>query len=89
MGLRIAPDVEDEPLATDKPLLALGNKALLSPHMVSSNLGGGLHPMAVRATKSVLTALRGGFPDNVYNKDVIPRWDERFGGQSLLNGPTG
>ena len=44
---------------------------------------------AVRATKSVLTALRGGFPDNVYNKDVIPRWDERFGGQSLLNGPTG
>ncbi len=89
MGLRIAPNVEDEPLATDKPLLALGNKALLSPHMVSSNLGSGLHPMAVRATKSVLTALRGGFPDNVYNKDVIPRWDERFGGQSLLNGPTG
>ncbi|MCH6578694.1 MAG: hypothetical protein IH807_12840 [Proteobacteria bacterium] len=45
--------------------------------------------MALWATKSVLTALRGGFPDNVYNKDVIPRWDERFGGQSLLNGPTG
>ncbi len=77
MGLRIAPDVEDERLATDKPLLAtdkpllaLGNKALLSPHMVSSNLGGGLHPMAVWATKSVLSALRGGIPDNVYNKKV-------------------
>ncbi len=33
-------------------------------------IGGGLHPMAVWATKSVLSALRGGIPDNVYNKKV-------------------
>lgn len=75
---------EDEPLATDSPLLALGNKVLLSPHMVSSNLGSGLHPGALWATRSVLTALGGEVPDNVYNKEVIGRWDERFGGQKLL-----
>ena len=25
----------------------------------------------------------GGIPDNVYNKDVLPRWRERFGGASV------
>jgi hypothetical protein len=33
----------------------------------------------------VLTALAGNVPDNVYNRDVIPRWKERFGGVSLSN----
>jgi hypothetical protein len=33
----------------------------------------------------VLTALGGEVPDNVYNKEVIGRWDERFGGQKLLS----
>ena len=37
------------------------------------------------ATRSVLTALAGRIPDNVYNKDVIPRWKERFGGASISN----
>jgi len=31
---------------------------------------------------SALTALKGGIPDNVYNREVIPRWKERFGGAS-------
>jgi hypothetical protein len=35
------------------------------------------------ATRSVVTALKGGIPDNVYNKDVLPRWRERFGGLSI------
>jgi hypothetical protein len=35
--------------------------------------------------RSVLTALAGGIPDNVYNKDVIPRWRERFGGASVTS----
>ena len=35
------------------------------------------------ATRSVVTALQGGIPDNVYNRDVIPRWKERFGGASV------
>jgi hypothetical protein len=29
--------------------------------------------------------LRGGVPDNVYNKEVIPRWRERFGGASVID----
>ena len=33
--------------------------------------------------RSVLTALKGGIPDNVYNKDVLPKWKERFGGASV------
>jgi hypothetical protein len=32
----------------------------------------------------VLSALRGEVPDNVYNKEVIPRWREKFGGASLI-----
>jgi hypothetical protein len=35
------------------------------------------------ATRSVVTALKGGIPDNVYNREVIPRWKERFGGASV------
>jgi hypothetical protein len=31
----------------------------------------------------VLTALAGNMPDNVYNREVIPRWKERFGGVAL------
>jgi hypothetical protein len=32
----------------------------------------------------VLRALRGEVPDNVFNKDVIPRWQQRFGGQDVF-----
>jgi phosphoglycerate dehydrogenase-like enzyme len=76
---------EDEPLATDSPLRHLGDKVLLSPHMVSSNLGSGLKPGIAWATRSVLRALRGEVPDNVFNTDVIPRWRERFGGQNVVS----
>ncbi len=75
---------EDEPLAADSPLRYLGNKVLLSPHMISSNVGSGLKPGIAWATRSVLSALRGEVPDNVFNKDVIPRWQARFGGRSVF-----
>lgn len=75
---------EDEPLSLDSPLRKLGDKVILSAHMVSSNKGSGLHPGVVWATQSVLTALRGEVPDNVYNKEVIEQWKSRFGGKSLL-----
>ena len=75
---------EDEPLATQSPLLGLGDKVLLSPHMVSSNRGSGLGPGIEWSTRSVLLALAGEVPDNVYNKEVIPKWRDRFGGRSLL-----
>ena len=72
---------EDEPLPAESPLRELGNKVLLSPHMVSSNIGSGLGPGITWATDSVIHALNGEVPDNVYNKEVIPRWLERFGGK--------
>ena len=74
---------EEEPLALDSQLRNLGDTVLLSPHMVSSNVGSGLGPGIRWATESVLAALRGEVPDNVYNKDVIPRWQRRFGGNSV------
>ncbi len=48
--------------------------------MVSSNAGsGGLRPGVKWATQSVLSALQGEVPDNVYNKSVIPAWEKRVG----------
>jgi phosphoglycerate dehydrogenase-like enzyme len=77
---------EEEPLTLDSPLRNLGDKVLLSPHMVSSNVGSGLGPGIRWATESVLTALRGEVPDNVYNQEVVPRWERRFGRQSVWGG---
>lgn len=74
---------EEEPLPLESPLRKLGDKVLLSPHMVSSTKGSGLKPGIVWATESVLRALRGEVPDNVYNKEVIPRWQSRFGSKSV------
>jgi hypothetical protein len=47
--------------------------------MISSNVGSGLKPGIAWATRSVLSALRGEVPDNVFNVDVIPSWQARFG----------
>jgi phosphoglycerate dehydrogenase-like enzyme len=79
---------EEEPLPLDSPLRKLGDRVLLSPHSASYTEGGELRQGVAWATRSVLTALNGGIPDNVYNRDVIPRWKERFGGASIAgNGP--
>jgi phosphoglycerate dehydrogenase-like enzyme len=74
---------EEEPLPEDSPLRALGDKVLLSPHSAGFNGGGELRPGVAWAARSVMTALQGGIPDNVYNREVIPRWTERFGGVSI------
>ena len=74
---------EEEPLPVDSPLRQLGDKVLLSPHSASFNDGGQLRPGVAWATRSVLAALKGQVPDNVYNREVIPRWKERFGGLDL------
>jgi phosphoglycerate dehydrogenase-like enzyme len=75
---------EDEPLPKDSPLLELGAKVLLSPHMVSSNWASGLAPGVEWAVRSVLQVLRGEVPDNVFNSEALPRWRERFGGRPAL-----
>jgi phosphoglycerate dehydrogenase-like enzyme len=74
---------EEEPLPMDSPMRRLGDKVLFSPHSAAFNEGGELRPGIVWATRSVLTALSGKVPDNVYNKEVVPRWRERFGDTSL------
>ncbi len=76
---------EAEPLPPDSPLRTLGNRILLSPHAASYNLGGELRPGMAWAVRSVLSALRGDVPDNVYNTEVIPKWRERFGAASALS----
>lgn len=76
---------ESEPLPGDSPLLNMGHKVLLSPHMASSNIRSGILSEGVEcATRAVLAALAGEVPENVLNKEIIPKWLERFGGKSLL-----
>jgi phosphoglycerate dehydrogenase-like enzyme len=72
-----------EPLPADSPLLQLGNRVLLSPHMASSNLDGGLRQGIIWANRAVLSAFKGELPEGIYNKEAIPRWLERFGGDPL------
>jgi len=52
--------------------------------MVSSNLRSGLHPGLIWATKCVLNALRGQTPDSVFNKQVIPVWEQRYKAKNIL-----
>ena len=75
---------EDEPVDPADRILTMGDKVLLSPHMVSSNLRGGLHPGLIWATKCVLAALKGEVPDGVFNKDVLPTWEQRFHAKNIL-----
>ncbi len=78
---------EEEPLPEESPLRLLGNKVLLSPHMSSRNVGtAALRPGIQWAVESVLKALKGEVPDNVYNKEVIPAWLERVGRMSERSG---
>jgi phosphoglycerate dehydrogenase-like enzyme len=75
---------EEEPLPMESPLRKIGDRMLLSPHSASYNNDGELRPGMTWAVRSMLTALRGGVPDNVYNKEAIPRWKERFGGANVI-----
>src|SRR5262249_35930195 len=70
----------------ESPLRKLGDRVLLSPHSASYTEGGELRQGVAWATRSVVTALKGGIPDNVYNREVIPRWKERFGGARAAGG---
>jgi phosphoglycerate dehydrogenase-like enzyme len=77
---------ETEPLPLDSPLRGLGDAVLLSPHMVTNNVGSGVGPAITLATDAVLSALRGEVPDEeiIFNREAIPKWKERFAGRSLL-----
>ena len=51
--------------------------------MVSANRGEGRRLGIDGAIRSVLTALNGEVPENVYNREVIPRWLDRLGGRKV------
>ena len=78
----------EEPPDPQLPLLGLGDKVLLSPHMITNNHNGGIKPAIPMATEAVLTVLRGEVPDHVYNEKAVPAWRKRFGGKNLLTGVT-
>ncbi|GAC1317727.1 MAG: hypothetical protein NVSMB2_11780 [Chloroflexota bacterium] len=77
---------EREPLPMDSPLRGFGDKVLLSPHMISNNVGSGIGPGIEIATNAVLTALRGHVPprDVIFNPEAIPAWEARFGDRDVL-----
>ena len=74
----------EEPPPRDARILGVGDRVLLSPHMVAANQGGTLGAAIPWATAATLAALRGEMPDNVYNADAVASWLARFGGKSLL-----
>jgi phosphoglycerate dehydrogenase-like enzyme len=75
---------DEEPTPKQNPLLGLGDKVLLSPHVITLNKGAGILPAIPWATEHVLQALRGEVPEHVFNPEVIGKWKDRFGGKSLL-----
>jgi len=74
----------EEPVPRDARILELGDRVLLSPHMVAANQGGTLGAAIPWAAEAVLAALRGEVPDCVYNTEAGVPWQTRFGGRSLL-----
>ena len=74
----------EEPPAEHARILTLGHKALLCPHMVSSNSQGPLQPAIPWATEATLDALKGRVPQHVYNVEAVPKWLSRFGERPLI-----
>ena len=74
----------EEPPRPQTPLLGLGDKVLLSPHMISNNVGTGLQMAVPWVEKAIFAAVRGEVPENVVNPDAIPLWRQRFAGNSLI-----
>jgi len=81
---------EREPLPLDSPLRGLGDLVLLSPHMITNNVGSGVGPAIGLATGAVMHVLRGEVPDAeiIFNREAISKWQQRFGGKSLLETAT-
>jgi D-3-phosphoglycerate dehydrogenase len=74
----------EEPPPRDARLLKLGDRVLLSPHMIAANQGGTLGAAVPWAVEAVLTALRGELPERIYNTEAVSKWRARFGSKPLL-----
>jgi D-3-phosphoglycerate dehydrogenase len=79
---------EREPLALESPLRQMDTRVLLSPHMITNNVGSGIGPAIELATDAVIIALRGEVPERelIFNPEAIPLWKQRFGGVSVMEG---
>jgi phosphoglycerate dehydrogenase-like enzyme len=76
----------EEPPPADLELLKLGDKVLLSPHMVAANCANPLESAAGQATEAVLAALRGVVPQRVCNREAVAAWRARYADENLLSG---
>ncbi len=74
----------EEPPDPQLPLLGLGDKVLLSPHMITQNHGTGLQMAVPWVEKAVFDVLNGKLPRHVVNPDVLPKWRQRFEGKGLI-----
>lgn len=74
----------DEPPKPDHPILKLGDKVLLSPHMISNNQGTGLQMAVPWVEQAILDVLQGKVPKYVVNPEALPTWQAKYGGKSLL-----
>jgi D-3-phosphoglycerate dehydrogenase len=74
----------EEPPDPQTPILSLGDNVLLSPHMISNNVGTGLQLASGWVEKAVFDLLQGEVPRHVVNEEAIGGWKQRFGGKSLL-----
>ena len=74
----------DEPPDPQTPLLSLGDKVLLSPHMIAHNKGTGLQIAVPWVEKAVMDVLRGKIPKHIVNQEALPDWRARFEGKNLL-----
>lgn len=79
----------EEPPPHDSALLELGDRVLLSPHMVAANAGSPLRAATAWANESTLRALRGELPQRICNREAISLWRQRFEGRSLLGARAG
>ena len=78
----------EEPPPKASKLLRLGDRVLLTPHMIAANAGGTLGPAVPWATAAVLAALRSNTPEHVYNTAAIGKWRSRFEAQPLIGGAS-
>jgi len=76
----------EEPIPRGARILELGDRVLLSPHMIAANQGGTLGAAIPWAAEAALAALRGELPQRIYNTEAAAKWQARFGGRSLLEG---
>ena len=74
----------EEPPEPQMALLGLGDKVILSPHMIAYTKGAGLKMAVPWVTENIMAALKGEVPSHICNEEALPKWRARFEGKSLL-----